>query len=42
MLNTDYCVPDKNTPENMFILFIFRVCNFWRRDKKDKNTANAL
>ena len=31
----------KNTPENMFVLFILRVGKFWRREKKDKITANA-
>ena len=31
----------KNTLENNFILFFFRVCKFWRRERKDANTANA-
>ena len=31
----------KYTPGNKFILFIFRVCKFWRGEKKDENTANA-
>ena len=32
----------KITPENMFILFIFRVFKFWRgEEKKDKTTPNA-
>ena len=31
----------KNAPENTFILFIFRVCKFWRGERKDENTANA-
>ena len=31
----------RTTPENTFILFIFRVCKFWRGEKNDENTANA-
>ena len=33
----------KNTPEDMFTLFIFHVCKFLRGEKKDENylTANA-
>lgn len=31
----------KNTPENMFVLFILCVGKFWRGEQKDKNTANA-
>ena len=38
MLNTNYCVPDekysRNTPENTFILFIFRVCISFGEEKK--------
>ena len=31
----------KNTPQNTFILFIFRVCKFWRGEKNRQNTAYA-
>ena len=31
----------KYTPENTFILFIFRVRKFWRGENNDENTANA-
>ena len=41
MLNYNYCVPDVKYFRNTFILFIFRVCKFWRGEKKDENTANA-
>ena len=41
MLIVNDCVPDENAPENTFILFIFRVCKFWRGERKDENTANA-
>ena len=30
------CVPDEKYFENTFILFIFRVCKFWREEKKTK------
>ena len=41
MLIVNDCVPEENAPENTFILFIFRVCKFWRGERKDENTANA-
>ena len=42
MLNTDFCAPDKNTPENTFTLFIFRVYKVLRGEGKNtKNTAYA-
>ena len=31
----------KKTPKNMFVLFIFHVCHFKIRGKKDKITVNA-
>ena len=40
MMNTNFCVTYKNTPENTFILYIFRVCKLWR-DKKVENASNA-
>ena len=31
----------KNNPENTFILFIFRVCKFWRGEKKRRKYTNC-
>ena len=41
MLNTNNCIQDeKYSPKHVYIGF-FCVCKFWRREKKDGNTANA-
>ena len=41
MLNTNNCIQDeKYSPKHVYIGF-FCVCKFWRREKKDGNTAIA-
>ena len=41
MLITNYCVPDEKYPENTFKLFIFRVNNNLRGEKREKKYSNS-